>query len=150
MGTQCLRRAADERQQQEGQPQGGVVIALAQRRNRRSGSYFLVFDLDDEAQAKAWEVAQLLASQRKLKHVLVGMLPAVHAVLEQTGKMLDLLQFMATTATVARYEITEATAPEELPSMFAGAEDHADPAKAWQNFSARMGDLFSDDDDEWN
>ena len=60
-----------------------------------SGSYLLVFDLDDEAQAKAWEVAQELASQRKLKHVLVGMLLAVHTVQEHTGKALDLLQFMA-------------------------------------------------------
>jgi len=52
----------------------------------QSGSYLLVFDLDDEAQAKAWEVAQQLASQRKLKHVLVGLLLAVHTVQEQTGK----------------------------------------------------------------
>ena len=61
----------------------------------KSGSYLLVFDLDDEGQAKAWEVAQQLTSQRKLKHVLVGMLLAVHTVQEQTGKTLDLLQFMA-------------------------------------------------------
>ena len=43
----------------------------------QSGSYLLVFDLDDEAQAKAWSVAQQLTSQRKLKHVLVGMLLAI-------------------------------------------------------------------------
>ena len=61
----------------------------------QSNSYLLVFDLDDDAQSKAWEVAQELASQRKLKHVLVGMLLAVHTVQEQTGKGIDLLQFMA-------------------------------------------------------
>lgn len=125
----------------------------------QSGSYLLVFDLDDEAQAKAWEVAQQLASQRKLKHVLVGMLLAVYTVQEQTGKALDLLQFMAAFITglihggnggYGPVRITEATAPEELPSMFAGTEDHADPVQARQNFSAGMGDLFSDDDDEWN
>jgi hypothetical protein len=139
-------------------------MALAQQRKppngqAQSGSYLLVFDLDDEAQAKAWEVAQQLASQRKLKHVLVGMLLAVHTVQEQTGKALDLLQFMAAFITglihggngnYGPVRITEATAPEELPSMFAGTEDHADPAQARQNFSAGMGDLFSDGDDEWN
>lgn len=125
----------------------------------QSNSYLLVFDLDDEAQAKAWEVAQQLASQRKLKHVLVGMLLAVYTVQEQTGKALDLLQFMAAFITglihggnggYGPVRITEATAPEELPSMFAGTEDHADPVQARQNFSAGMGDLFGDDGDEWN
>ena len=123
----------------------------------KSGSYLLVFDLDDDGQAKAWEVAQQLASQRKLKHVLVGMLLAVHTVQEQTGKALDLLQFMASFITglihgggsVPGYAtITEATEPEELPSMFAGTDDHADPAEARENFSAGMGDLFSDDEDD--
>lgn len=124
----------------------------------QSRSYLLVFDLDDEAQAKAWEVAQQLASQRKLKHVLVGMLLAVHTVQEQTGKALDLLQFMASFITGLIYgrgggygvQITEATAPEELPSMFAGTDDHADPTEARENFSAGMGDLFGDDEDLWD
>ncbi|RMH21323.1 MAG: hypothetical protein D6698_02965 [Gammaproteobacteria bacterium] len=123
----------------------------------QSGSYLLVFDLDDEAQAKAWEVAQQLASQRKLKHVLVGMLLAVHTVQEQTGKALDLLQFMASFITglingggggYGRMQITEQTEPEELPSMFAGTDDHADPTEARDNFSAGMGDLFGDDEDD--
>jgi hypothetical protein len=123
----------------------------------QSGSYLLVFDLDDEGQAKAWAVAQQLASQRKLKHVLVGMLLAVHTVQEQTGKTLDLLQFMAAFITglisgggggYGTMAITEATAPEELPSMFAGTEDHADPQEARENFSAGMGDLFGDGDDD--
>ena len=127
----------------------------------QSGSYLLVFDLDDEAQAKAWDVAQQLTSQRKLKHVLVGMLLAVHTVQEQTGKSLDLLQFMASFITglihggagsYGSIQITEATAPEELPSMFAGTDDHADPTEARENFSAGMGDLFGDDgdDDLWD
>ncbi|MEL6149025.1 MAG: hypothetical protein AAFV33_00055 [Chloroflexota bacterium] len=124
----------------------------------QSGSYLLVFDLDDEAQAKAWRVAQQLTSQRKLKHVLVGMLLAVHTVQEQTGKSLDLLQFMASFITGLIHgggggygvRITEATAPEELPSMFAGTDDHADPTEARENFSAGMGDLFGDDEDLWD
>lgn len=122
----------------------------------QSGSYLLVFDLDDDAQAKAWEVAQQLASQRKLKHVLVGMLLAVHTVQEQTGKALDLLQFMAAFISGLIHgggqggpRITEATTPEELPSMFAGTEDHADPLQARRNFSAGMGNLFDDDDEAW-
>jgi len=122
----------------------------------KSGSYLLVFDLDDEGQAKAWDVAQQLASQRKLKHVLVGMLLAVHTVQEQTGKALDLLQFMASFITGLIHgggggygvQITEATEPEELPSMFAGTEDHADPTEARENFSVGMGDLFGDDDED--
>ena len=104
----------------------------------KSGSYLLVFDLDDDGQAKAWSVAQELASQRKLKHVLVGMLLAVHTVQEQTGKTLDLLQFMASFITglihgggggYGTMQITEETEPEALPSMFAGTDDHADPTE---------------------
>ncbi len=122
----------------------------------QSGSYLLVFDLDDEAQAKAWEVAQQLASQRKLKHILVGMLLAVHTVQEQTGKVVDLLQFMASFITGLIHgggggysvQITESTAPEELPSMFSGTDDHADPIEARENFSTGMGDLFGDDEND--
>jgi hypothetical protein len=121
-----------------------------------SNSYLLVFDLDDEAQAKAWEVAQQLAAQRKLKHVLVGMLLAVYTVQEQTGRVVDLLQFMASFVTglvtgrtgYAPIEITEMTEPGELPSVFAGTADHADPMEARENFAAGMGDLFDDDDDD--
>ena len=122
----------------------------------KSGTYLLVFDLDDEGQSKAWDVAQQLTSQRKLKHVLVGMLLAIHTVQEQTGKSLDLLQFMASFITglihgnhggYGGMDITEETEPEELPSMFAGTDDHADPQEARENFSAGMGDLFGDEDD---
>jgi hypothetical protein len=125
----------------------------------KSNSYLLVFDLDDDGQAKAWEVAQQLASQRKLKHVLVGMLLAIHTVQEQTGKTLDLLQFMASFITgiihgdrggYGGIQITEITQPEELPSMFAGTDNHADPMQARENFSSSMGNLFSDDDDLWD
>ena len=126
----------------------------------QSGSYLLVFDLDDEAQAKAWDVAQQLAAQRKLKHVLVGLLLAIHTVQQQTGKTLDLLQFMASFITglihgggggYGSMHITDMTEPEELPSLFAGTADHADPTETRENFSAGMGDLFGDDeeDDLW-
>jgi hypothetical protein len=101
----------------------------------RSSSYLLVFDLDDDGQAKAWEVAQQLASQRKLKHVLVGMLLAIHTVQEQTGKALDLLQFMASFITGiihgdrGGYSGMQIIDPEELPTMFARTDNHADPPK---------------------
>jgi hypothetical protein len=143
-----------------------IMAARNQRKpangQAESGSYLLVFDLDDEGQSKAWEVAQQLASQRKLKHVLVGMLLAVHTVQEQTGKTLDLLQFMAAFITgliqgegggYGGVRITEATEPEELPSLFVGTDDHADPIEARENFSVGMGDLFGDDgedDDIWD
>lgn len=120
----------------------------------QSGSYLLVFDLNDEGQARAWRVAQQLASQRKLKQVLVGLLLAIDTVQEQTGKVVDLLQFMASFVTgliTGRagqgITITETTPPEELPSMFAGTDDHADPSEARENFAAGMGNLFDDDDD---
>jgi hypothetical protein len=44
--------------------------------------------------------------------------------------------------------IDESTEPEELPSMFAGTDDHIDPTEARETFSVGMGDLFSDDDDD--
>jgi hypothetical protein len=123
----------------------------------RSGSYLLVFDLDDEGQQKAWEVAQQLASQRKLKHVLVGFLLAVHTVQEKTGKVIDLLDFMAQFITgmvhglaPVRYAITEETTPDELPTAFVGTDDHADPEEARANFAVGMGDLFADEDDLWD
>lgn len=127
----------------------------------QSGSYLLVFDLSDEGQVKAWEVAQELASQRKLKHVLVGMLLAVYTVQKHTGQAIDLLQFMAAFITglvsgggggYSSVPITEITMPEELPSMFAGTDNHADPTEARENFSSGMGNLFGadDDDDLWD
>lgn len=122
----------------------------------QSGSYLLVFDLDDEGQAKAWEVAQQLASQRKLKQVLVSILLAIHTVQEQTGKVVDMLQFMAsfitgliTGRTGQGVTITESTAPEELPSMFAGTDDHADPMETRENFAIGMGNLFDDEDEDF-
>ena len=123
----------------------------------QSGSYLLVFNLKDEGQAKAWEVAQELAGQRKLKHVLVGLLLAVYTVQQQTGKTIDLLQFIASFVSglvhgggqgYAPVEITENTQPDELPSMFAGTDDHADPMETREAFSTGMGDLFGDDDDD--
>ena len=81
---------------------------------------------------------------------------AVQTVQVQTGKALDLLQFMASFITGLIHgggggygvQIIEATEPEELPSMFAGTDDHADPTEARENFSAGMGDLFGDDGDD--
>ena len=123
-----------------------------------SGTYLLVFDLDDEGQRKAWEVSRQLASQRKLKHVLVGMLLAIYTVQEQTGKALDLLEFMAQFitgmvfgGTNKGYSITEDTKMEDLPGAFIGTQDHADPMEARENFSVGMGNLFDDDaDDLWD
>lgn len=123
-----------------------------------SGTYLLVFDLDDEAQEKAWEVAQQLAAQRKLKHVLVGLLLAIYTVQEQTGRAIDLLEFIAQFVTgMVKGEgyraqtpipISENTNFDELPSMFAGTDDHADPLEARENFAAGFGDLFADDDSD--
>ena len=122
-----------------------------------AGSYLLVFDLDDEGQRKAWEVAQQLASQRKLKSVLVGFLLAVHTVQEKTGRVIDLMEFMAQFITgvvtggyIGVSSISEDTDPRELPSMFAGTADHADPVEARENFAFGMGDLFAEDDDLWD
>ena len=138
-------------------------MAVKQRRAQRkppngqaqSGSYLLVFDLDDEGQRKAWKVAQQLASQRKLKHVLVGFLLAVHTVQEKTDRVIDLMEFMAqfiTGLVTGGYTgiptISEDTDPEELPTMFMGTDDHADPVEARENFAFGMGDLFGDDGDE--
>ena len=125
-----------------------------------SGTYLLTFDLDDDAQAKAWQVAQQLAAQRKLKHVLVGMLLAIHTVQEKTGKAIDLLQFMASFITglisdggraYGTIPISEGMMPEELPSMFAGTADHADPMETRENFAVGMGNLFdAEEDDVWD
>jgi hypothetical protein len=122
----------------------------------QSNSYLLVFDLDDESQRKAWEVAQELASQRKLKHVLVGLLLAVHTVQEKTGKVIDLLDFMSQFVTgmvfglkgQSHYQITETTTLDELPVAFIGTDDYADPMEARENFAIGMGDLFGDTDDD--
>jgi hypothetical protein len=125
----------------------------------QSNSYLLVFDLDDESQRKAWEIAQQLASQRKLKHVLVSLLVAIHTVQEKTGKVVDLIDFVSQFITgmvfglkgPSKYQITESTTLEDLPVAFIGTDDHADPVEARENFAIGMGDLFADDDDDiWN
>jgi hypothetical protein len=121
----------------------------------QSNSYLLVFDLDDEGQAKAWEIAQQLAAQRKLKHVLVGLLLAVHTVQEHTGKQVDMTEFMARFVTnmvlggASPPPLRPTLTPAELPSMFAGTEDRADPTTARQSFAGGMGNLFGDDEEEW-
>ena len=121
------------------------------------GTYLLSFDLDDPAQVTAWEKAQDLASQRKLKHVLTGMLLAIDTVERHTGKSIDMTVFMAQFVSnlvlggQGMPTYTPSTDPEELPSLFAGTEDRADPMEARQAFAGGMGNLFSDDDDdEWN
>jgi len=123
----------------------------------QAGSYLLVFDLDDEGQVKAWQVAQELASQRKLKYVLVALLLAVYTIKQQTGKLPDLLQFMAAfisglVSGGGGYHplITQDTPPEDLPNIFAGTADHINPLDARENFSAGMGNLFDDDDELWD
>ncbi len=117
------------------------------------GSYLLTFDLDDEGQAKAWDVAQQLASQRKLKHVLVGMLLAVHTVQEATGKQVDMTEFMAQFITRmvlgGSYTPMTLTEPDELPSAFAGTAERVDPLEARQAFAGGMGNLF-DTTDDWD
>jgi hypothetical protein len=124
----------------------------------QSNSYLLVFDLDDESQRKAWEVAQELASQRKLKHVLVGLLLAVHTVQEKTGKVIDLIDFVSQFVTgmvfglkgQSYYQITESTTLDDLPVAFIGTDDHADPMEARENFAIGMGDLFAEDENLWD
>ncbi len=116
-------------------------------------SYLLTFDTADDSQKKAWEVAQQLAAQRKLKHVLTGFLLSVHTVQEQTGKQIDLMEFMAQFITnmvvggKAMPRITEEMHPEELPTMFTGTDDHSDPMEARQVFAVSMGSLFDEDED---
>lgn len=143
-----------------------MTVQERKRRRRRpqkppngqanSGTYLLVFDLSDDAQARAWEVAQELAAQRRLKHVLVALLLAIHTVQTQTGKAIDMLQFMASFITGlvsgrgGYVSITDATDPEELPTMFAGTADHDDPLATRENFAVGMGDLFSDEEDVWD
>jgi hypothetical protein len=122
-----------------------------------SGTYLLTFDLDDPAQVTAWDKAQDLAGQRKLKHVLTGLLLAIDTVERHTGKPVDMTVFMAQFVSnlvlggPALPTFTSATHPAELPGMFVGTEDRADPLAARQAFAGGMGNLFSDDEeDEWN
>jgi len=121
-----------------------------------ASTYLLTFDLDDESQAKAWRIAQDLAAERKLKQVLIGLLVAIHTVQELTHKRIDLTEFIASFITglvmgggaVYRPSGVEMdTTPEDLPTMFAGTADHINPVEAREVFSASMGDLFSDDDE---
>lgn len=122
-----------------------------------SGTYLLTFDLDDPAEQRAWETAQQLASQRRLKHVLTGLLLAVGTVQEHTGRQVDMLEFTAQFITAmvrggsySQIPLSVDTDPGELPTAFIGTADHADPLEARQAFAGGMGDLFADDDDDWD
>lgn len=83
------------------------------------------------------------------------LLLAIDTVERHTGKPVDMTVFMAQFVSnlvmggggMPAY--TPTTRPEELPSMFAGTEDRADPSEARQAFAGGMGNLFSDDD-EWD
>ena len=85
--------------------------------------------------------------------IWVGFLLAVHTVQEKTGRVIDLMEFMAQFITglvsgaahTTSSRITEETTPEELPSAFVGTTHHADPEEARENFAIGMGDLFADD-----
>jgi hypothetical protein len=124
----------------------------------RSKSYLLVFDETDDSEMKAWKVAQELASERKLKQVLIGLLVAVHNVQHRTGKKLDLIDFMASFITglvtggtaYPMLTVTDQTSEEDLPIPFVGTADHVDPAEARQTFSAGLSNLFDEDDDLWD
>jgi len=63
----------------------------------KGGTYLLTFNLDNAGETRAWEMAQNLAGQRKLKQVLTGMLLAIRTVEEHThtGKPIDMTHFMA-------------------------------------------------------
>ena len=119
-----------------------------------SGTYLLAFDLDDPTQAAAWEKAQDLASRRKLKHVLTGLLLAIDTVERHTGKPIDMTTFMAqfVSSLVMGGQLLPthppAVNPEELPSIFAGTEDRVNPTEARRAFAGGMGNLFSDDDED--
>jgi len=122
----------------------------------KTSTYLLSFDLSDEGERRAWEVAQEFASERKLKHVLVGLLLAMSSVQDATGKRLDMTRFVAdfiagmmTGQPMAnKPHIHAGMSPEELPSMFAGTADRVDPEEVRGNFSAGLGDLFDDDEDD--
>jgi hypothetical protein len=126
-----------------------------------SGSYLLVFDLDDPAQAKAWKMAQELAAGRKLKHVLVGLLLALYNVQQATGKALDMTEFLArfvvgmvrTPVTDSPKSIEEARTSVvlEVPNLAPNSEIFKQKSAkesitaARSAFAGGMGNLFDDD-----
>lgn len=86
-----------------------------------SNTYLLTFDIKDEGERKAWEVAQQLASDRKLKSVLISLLLAIHTIQTQTRKTIDVvnlasrliagLVFGPTQPTISLQAETEYTTP---------------------------------------
>jgi hypothetical protein len=84
------------------------------------------------------------------------MLLAVHTVQEHTGRQIDMTEFMAQFVTNMVIGgrglpvLRDDTQPDELPSMFAGTEDRADPLEARQAFAGGMGNLFDAAEDDWD
>ena len=96
--------------------------------------------------------------RRKVKGNWVSLdLLAVQTVQQKTGRVIDLIDFMAQFVTglvsgniFARSPcITNETTPDELPSLLAGTTQHTDPGEARENFAMGMGNLFGDEDDDF-
>ena len=118
----------------------------------KGSSYLLSFDLDDEAERRAWKVMQSLASERKLKRTLLGFLLALDEIQLRSGKVQSVEEMMGRFITSI---IMGGSAGQSAPALSIGdyAEDapliigsvnHADPEQARDQLALGMGSLFDD------
>jgi hypothetical protein len=120
----------------------------------KSGTYLLAFDLQDEAEWRAWSVTQSLAAERKLKRTLLGFLLALDEVRRQTSKDYGVEEMMArfVASLVVDGSASRASTPisrvgdfaEDAP-LIIGTANHADPNEAREQLALSMGNLFDDD-----
>lgn len=123
-----------------------------------SNRYPLTFNTENPTERKAKDGAvRLLEERGKLKALMINVLCAVDDVERATGKPIDVSEFatryvsalMTGNVQQPMFQITETTKFDDLPGIWTGTADHADPGVARQALHAGMGNLLDDDDDDF-
>lgn len=121
----------------------------------QSGQIILSFDLSDPDQARAYDMAQQLASPHGMrKHVFVGFLLFLESYQAQTGIRLTADRVMGLYLTwlsqlTGSVAFSAAQSNYDLSDAVAGSSDRTDAAERNANYLSGMAGLLSEDDDLW-
>jgi len=127
-------------------------MGRSQNGKARNTAYLLTFDVDIEAQSRAWAVMQKLAEKRRSKKTLIGFLLALDEIQRQTRNEYSVEEMMAL---FIKSVVTGSNAPPlspglslgdfaEEPALIFGTAEHDDPDLIRDQLALSMGNLFDD------